>query len=66
MNVTGKIRLTVLALTKSETSDRGKFTRQFFKGMKETSAIADGFLGAIVASADLVEARQENNGGGRT
>jgi hypothetical protein len=38
----------VLALTSSETSEGGKLTRQFLRGTKATSAVVDGFLGAIL------------------
>lgn len=31
------------------TNEGGKFTRQFFNGAREISAVADGFLGAIIS-----------------
>lgn len=38
----------MFALTNRETSEGGKFTRQFFRGTKATSAVVEGFLGAIL------------------
>lgn len=38
---------TAFALTRSAVNDGGKFTKQFFKGTRATSAVEEGFLGAI-------------------
>lgn len=40
--------LTVFALTSRETKDGGKLTKQFFKGTRATSAVVEGFLGAMI------------------
>lgn len=49
MNGSG-VYLTEFALTSIETSDGGRFTRQFLRGTRATSAVDGGFLllGAIV------------------
>lgn len=39
--------LTALALTSRETSDGGRLTRQFLRGTRATSAVEEGFRGAI-------------------
>ena len=46
----GRVRHTAFALTKVDTSDPGRFTRQFFKGVRAISADEAAFLftGAIV------------------
>lgn len=38
---------TAFALTRSAVSDGGKLTKQFFRGTRATSAVEEGFLGAI-------------------
>lgn len=46
------------ALTSKETKDGGRLTRQFFKGTRATSAVVEGFLGA------MIEAVYRKDGGG--
>lgn len=38
---------TAFALTRSAVNDGGKLTKQFFRGTRATSAVEEGFLGAI-------------------
>lgn len=51
---------TAFALTSSAVSDGGKFTRQFFRGTRATSAVLEGFLGAISSSTLFIHTITRN------
>ena len=54
-----KRKHTAFALTSSAVSDGGRFTRQFFRGTRATSAVAEGFLGAIVRRYGMNRKRRD-------
>lgn len=50
----------MLALTSSATSDGGRLTKQFFNGTRATSAVVEGFLGAILGRRETEGAVHES------
>ena len=50
----------MLALTSSATSDGGRLTKQFFNGTRATSAVEEGFLGAILGRRETEGAIHES------
>lgn len=56
----GNRRHTAFALTNSAVNDGGKFTKQFFRGTRATSAVEEGFLGAILRRCSTEQKSERN------